>query len=248
MPEMNEFRAPLNNLTLREALNYAIDRNATVAVINGTGLPASQYVQPGSPYYIPNDPAYTYDPAKAKTLLAEAGYGPGKKPLNLTMAYTSNGSGNMFPEPMMEELQASFKAIGVNLTIVPIEWDTFLTISTTGGLSAPQWSKYDIVWSSPAAGMLPTGFERTFLCKVGTATNVFGYCDPKADAAFNQASATFDIAGQDKLIQQMEKIAQDHAAFLYWVTDRNLRVMAPKVHGYIQAWSWWVDFTKIWVS
>jgi hypothetical protein len=46
----------------------------------------------------------------------------------------------------------------------------------------------------------------------------------------------------------MNKVALDDSAFLYWVYDRNLRVMAPAVHGYTQAWSWWVDFTKIWVG
>ena len=218
-----------------------------MAVINNTGLPASQYVQPGSPYYIPNDPGFGYDPAKAKALLAQAGYGP-KHPLNLHMAYTSNGSGNMFPEPMMEELQASFKSVGVNLTITPYEWDTFITMRTTGGMSAPQWSKYDMIWSSPAAGMLPTGFEFSFLCEVGGIKNVYGYCDPKADADFAAASRSFTLAGQYQNIRDMEQVAQNDAAFLYWVTDRNLRVMSPNVHGYVNAWSWWVDFTKIWVS
>ena len=247
MPVMNEFRAPLNNIKVREALNYAINRAATVAVINGTGTPASQYVQPGSPYYIPDDPGYTYDPAKAEQLLAEAGYGP-NHPLNLTMAYPPNGSGNMFPEPMMEELQASFKAVNVNLDIVPIEWDTFITIRTTGGLSAAQWSKYDLIWSSPTAGMLPTGFESSFLCTIGGVPNDFGYCDPKADAYFYKAAETFNQAQQYQYLRDMEQVVQNDAALLYWVTDRNLRVMSPDVHGYVQAWSWWVDFTKIWVS
>lgn len=248
MPLMNEFRAPLNNLKVREALNYAINRNATVAVINGTGLPASQYVPPGNPFFIPDDPGYSYDPAKAKQLLEEAGYGPGKKALNLQMAYPPNGSGNMFPEPMMEELQSNFKAIGVKLTITPIEWDTFLTIRTTGGLSAPQWSKYDIVWSSPTAGQTPTSFSQAFLCSVGAIKNYVGYCDQKNTALWAEATATFNVARQNKLIQDIERNAMNDSAMLYWVIDRNLRVMNRDVHGYIQAQSWYVDFTKIWVS
>jgi peptide/nickel transport system substrate-binding protein len=247
MPLMNEYRPPLNNLKVREALNYAINRNATVAVINGTGLPASQYVAPGNPYYVPDDPGYYYDPAKAKELLAEAGYGP-KHTLNLQMAYPPNGSGNMFPEPMMEELQSNFKAVGVNLSITPIEWDTFLTISTTGGLAAPQWSKYDIIWGSPTAGMTPTGYKTTFLCNVGSVKNEVGYCDPKNTTLWDNATSSFNVAQQDKDVQGIERNAMNDSAILYWVIDRNLRVMSPDVHGYIQAQSWYVDFTKIWVS
>jgi len=46
----------------------------------------------------------------------------------------------------------------------------------------------------------------------------------------------------------MERNALNDSAMLFWVIDRNLRVMNKNVHGYIQAQSWYVDFTKIWVS
>jgi peptide/nickel transport system substrate-binding protein len=249
MPEFNEFRAPFkNNIKLREALNYALNRQATIAVINGTGIAASQYVQPGSPYYVPGVAGFSYNLAKAKQLLSEAGYGPGKKPLHLQMAYPPNGSGNMFPEPMVEEMQADFKAIGVTMTLTPIEWDTFTTIRTSGGLDASQWSKYDIIWSSPAAGMLPTGFETSFLCSIAGVPNDFGYCDPTADKYFDEAEQSFSVSQQDAYLRDMSRVALSDVPFLYWVTDRNLRVMSPDVHGYIPAQSWWVDFTKVWVS
>jgi peptide/nickel transport system substrate-binding protein len=248
MPEMNMFRAPLNNLTVRQALNYAIDRQGTVALINGTGLPANQYVAQGHPNYVVGDPGYTYDPAKAKALLAQAGYGPGGNQLHLKFAYPTGGSGNMFPGPMMEKIQADFKAVGVDVTLVPMEWDALISV-IFAGLKNPKWSDIDILWSSPAAGMLPTGYEFSHLCTFsGGQPNPTGYCDQKTDQFFNQAQATFDLTQQNRLLTLMNKQVLGDAAFLFWVYDRNLRVMAPSIHGFVEAQSWWVDFTTIWVK
>jgi peptide/nickel transport system substrate-binding protein len=248
MPEMNQFRPPLNNLQVREALNYAIDRKGTIALINGTGLPANQYVYPGHPNYVVGDPGYTYDPAKAKSLLAQAGYGPGGNQLHLRFAYPTGGSGNMFPGPMMEKIQADFKAVGVDVTLVPMEWDALISV-IFDGLKNPKWSNIDILWSSPAAGMLPTGYEFSHLCTfAGGQPNPTGYCDKKADNFFNEAAESFDPAKQNQLLTQMNKVVLDDSAFLFWVYDRNLRVMSPSVHGFVEAQSWWVDFTTIWVK
>jgi peptide/nickel transport system substrate-binding protein len=248
MPQMNMYQGPTTDIRVRQALNYALDRKGLVDLINGTGLPANQYVYPGHPNYVVGDPGFTYDPAKAKALLAEAGYGPGGKPMSLRFAYPVNGSGNMFPPTMMEKLQADFKAVGVAVTLIPMEWNTFITIRFAGGLKSPQYSNIDIIWSSPAAGMIPTGYETSFLCKIGGYTNNNGYCDPQVDQLFAQASSTFDVTKQNQLLTQMMKTNLDSdTSFLYWVYDRNLRVMSPSVHGYVQAQSWWVDFTTIWV-
>jgi peptide/nickel transport system substrate-binding protein len=46
----------------------------------------------------------------------------------------------------------------------------------------------------------------------------------------------------------MMDAALTDADFLFWMHDLNLRVMSPKVHGFVQPKSWWVDFTKIWVG
>ncbi|MEA2502829.1 MAG: peptide/nickel transport system substrate-binding protein [Actinomycetota bacterium] len=248
MPQFNFYRGPTTDLRVRQALNYAVDRQGTVNLIDGTGVPASQYVYPGHPNFIPNYPGFSYDPAKAKALLADAGYGPGGQKLSLRFIYTVNGSGNMFPGPMMEKLQADFKAVGVDVTLVPTEWNTFITIRTVGGLKSPQYADNDIIWASPAAGMLPIGYVQSFTCAAGGVPNIGGYCSPAVDALYDQAAQTFDLAKQNQLLTQMLKVAEDDAAFLYWVQDRNLRVMAPTVHGYVQAQSWWVDFTLLSVS
>ncbi|MCI2415899.1 ABC transporter substrate-binding protein [Saccharopolyspora sp. K220] len=247
MPRFNQFRPPFkDNLKLRQALNYALNRPGAAALINNVGYPAKQYVYPGHPDYDPAFPGYTYDPQLARRLLAEAGYRPGQ--LKLRMGYPTGGSGNMFPDPMMQQLQADFKAIGVDVELLPLEWSTILTIGLTG-LNAPEWSDIDILWASPAAGQEPDGYQLTFLCqRPGNKPNAAGMCNPDVDRNYLAASASFDPQESNRYLRQMMDAALRNADFLFWMHDLNLRVMAPRVHGFVQPKSWWVDFTKIWVG
>lgn len=247
MPRFNLFRKPFkDNLKLRQALNYALDRVGTADLINNVGYPAKQYVYPGHPDYAPENPGYSYDPEKAKKLLAEAGYKPGQ--LHLTMAYTTGGSGNMFPDIMMQKLQADFKAIGVEVSLEPMEWDTLTTISLAT-LKAPQWKNVDILWSSPAAGMIPTGYATTFQCMQSPTTpNASGICNKQMQDDYQKAAATFNPTQSHKYLQDMMNIAVRNAYFLFWMHDLNLRVMSPKVHHFVEPKSWWVDFENITVD
>ncbi len=247
MPRFNLFRKPFKgNIKLRKALNYALDRVGTADLINNVGYPAKQYVYPGHPDYAPDNPGYHYDPAEARRLLAEAGYKPGQ--LHLNMAYPTGGSGNMFPDIMMQKLQADFTAIGVEVTLEPMEWDTLTTISLAT-LKSPQWKNIDILWSSPAAGMIPTGYATTFQCMQSADTpNASGICNKQMQADYQKASSSFDPKTSHKYLQDMMNIAVNDAYFLFWMHDLNLRVMSPKVHGFVEPKSWWVDFDNITVG
>ena len=246
MPMLNQFRPPLDDVKVRQALNYAIDREGTVALINDTGAPANQYVYPGHPHYVEDHEGYGYDPEKAEQLLAEAGYEPGD--LKLKFAYTTGGSGNMYPGTMMEKIQGDFRAIGVDVELVPMEWNSLITIIIEG-LAKPEHADIDILWSSPAAGMVPTGYAFSHLCEFAAgAPNATGYCNPAADEAYETAAKSATVEDQNHYLQEMNRVTLDDAAFLFWVYDRNLRVLSPDVHGYVHPQSWWVDFTTIWVE
>jgi peptide/nickel transport system substrate-binding protein len=243
-PRFNQFRAPFkDNVKLRQALNYALDREGTTAIINNAGYPASQYVYEGHPDYVPGNPGYSYDKAKAEELLAEAGYpgGEGLKPL--VFAYPQGGSGNMYPPEMMQSLQQQFADIGVEVELRPVEWNTLLTMGIDG-LNNDKWSDIDILWASPAAGMLPTGYTATFMCeRVPGTPNSTGMCNPEIDTNWTKGLASTDIAETHKYFQTGMDIALNEADFLFWMHDLNLRVLAPEVKGYLPVQSWWLDFT-----
>lgn len=111
----------MNDLRVRKALNLAIDRQGKVKLLHGLAEPAYAVVSPSSPWY--GDPSFVpnYDPAEAKRLLAEAGYGP-DHPLHLKFLISTAGSGQMYPLPMNEFIQQNFFDIGVTLEFEILEW------------------------------------------------------------------------------------------------------------------------------
>ena len=102
----------LGDVRVRQALNYAIDRKAVAAVVGaGLGRPIDQMAVPGDDSYDPKlDNAYPYDPAKAKQLLAAAGYGKG---LTLS-ALVWQGVGQ---DTMAQAIAGELAKVGVTLNL-----------------------------------------------------------------------------------------------------------------------------------
>ncbi len=96
--------APTADIRVRKAMNLAIDRDAIVKVLNGLAAPAVGCVPPDNPWFGSPSFKIKYDPARGKKLLAEAGYGPGKK-LKTKIAISTSGSGQMYPLIMNEAIQ-----------------------------------------------------------------------------------------------------------------------------------------------
>ena len=84
--------APTADLRVRRALNLAIDRDGIAGLLQGFGKPAVGNVPPEHPWFGKPTWQIRYDPAEAKRLLAEAGYGPAK-PLKLRVTISPSGSG-----------------------------------------------------------------------------------------------------------------------------------------------------------
>ncbi len=106
---------PLANAKVRQALNYAVDRTGiNHAVLQGLGQPQWAIVPKGNLYFDPTlNGHYAYNPKKAKQLLAQAGYSKG---LPLSVIVTTS---NPVHAETVTILQAQWKKIGVELTIVP---------------------------------------------------------------------------------------------------------------------------------
>ncbi len=243
--QLNMDKAPFNDVRVRQAINYAVNRDATIAVIDGFGLPARQYVPPGHPYYDPNWEGYSYDPAKAKSLLAEAGFASG---LKLRMAYPPGGSGNMWPGPMNERLKADLKTLGIDVELVPIEWNNIIS-GNRAGFKNPDWAGYDMLHislgvSTPVAvrNFTSSGIPPQGCC------NTPGYSNPTLDAAYAQAERTFDEEQQSALLRQVTAGAMKDGFALVTVHDLNLRVLSNKVRNFVQPQAWTVDLYKVYME
>ncbi len=242
----NLYRAPFNDIRVRQAVAYGIDRDGIVSIIQGAGQPATQLMYEGNPWRDTTFDGYSYDPQKAKDLLG-AGWPRGR--LKISVAYPTSGSGNMYPGPMNEKFQQDMKAIGIEVDLVPLEWNTLLALYRAG-LSAPDYRKYDAFYFSPNTQAPLFAFSSYLTERIPPTgcCNAFGYSNPDADELFKQAAATFDQAEQDKLLAQFEGTMMRDAPIAPVVHDLNLRVLSPKVRGWVQPQSWWGDFTTVWMK
>ncbi|MXQ12602.1 ABC transporter substrate-binding protein [Microvirga makkahensis] len=113
---LNSAKKPFDDVRVRRAIMHAIDRKMLIeGAYSGFGTPIGSFFSPNHPAYVDTTGVVPYDPAKAKALLAEAGYGNG---LSITiktpqMAYASRSA---------ELISAMLAEVGVDLKIIPTEF------------------------------------------------------------------------------------------------------------------------------
>jgi len=127
----NVTKPPFDNVKVRQAFSYAFDRQKLIdTVTKGDQKPAKTFACPGifgTPAEDPNFPGITFDPAKAKALLAEAGYPDGKGLPEVTLMHnTSEGHAKI-----AEFAQQSWKEnLGVDVKLANQEWKVYLQTLT----------------------------------------------------------------------------------------------------------------------
>jgi peptide/nickel transport system substrate-binding protein len=244
---LNMQEPPFNNPKVREALQYAIDRDRLCNdLLNGLCMPAYQWSFDGHPWYDPTlGKKFAYDPAKAKQMLAEAGFPNG---FTINVSYPTSGSGNMWPQPMMEFVQSNFKAVGVEMQMQPLEWNNILTIYRAG-FATPEYKKYHAMYFSVGytTPTLADAFSSWRIPPSGCC-NPMGYNNPTVDKMFLDSQAEFEQEKQDAAMAKALGTASADSPMLFAVHDLNLRVLSPKVRGFIMAQAWYADLKNVWMQ
>lgn len=237
--------SPLKDVRVRQALNYCVDREAVVALLNGTAEPAVGWLKASDPAFGKPANAYRFDPAKGKALLAEAGF-TAQKPLSMKVMISTSGSGQMSPLPMNEFLQASLKEVcGVQVEFNVTEWQILLNNMRALPDAAALQGSLALNISSPSTD--PSVMARYFAA-ASAPPNGFNFPQWK-DEAFEDALVRLAAATDPNVVAQQTAIAHerlvDNPPWLYVVHDLNPRAMSTKVKGFISPQSWFVDLTLV---
>lgn len=117
---INNGKAPFTDVRVRRALAHAIDRKAVIeGAMSGFGTPIGSHFSPNHPAYVDLTGETPYDPAKAKALLAEAGFANGfSATLRLPPPAYARRSG--------EIITAMLAEVGIKVAIEPMEWPQWL--------------------------------------------------------------------------------------------------------------------------
>ena len=237
--------SPLADVKVRQALNYCIDRGAIVSLLNGTAEPSVGWLKPNDPAFGKPENRYTFDPAKGKKLLAEAGYSD-KKPLSFKVMISTSGSGQMLPLPMNEALQENLKqACGVDVQVEAVEWQVLLNAGRAVPDSPSLNGAMALNVSSPSSdvGMMFRYFAAANFSPTGS--NFEQWKDDKFEAALKTLSEASDDATILKYFREAHERLVDNPPWLYIVHDLNPRAFSKNVKGFVSPQSWFVDLTLV---
>jgi oligopeptide transport system substrate-binding protein len=235
----NVTKKPFDNVKVRQAFSYAFDRQKLIDTVTKAGqLPAKSFACPGifgSPAEDPNYKGVTFDAAKAKQLLADAGYPDGKGLPEITLMYnTSQGHQNI-----AQFAQQTWKdVLGVEVKLANQEWATYL--KTCEG-DAPQIFRMGWVADYPD--------ENDWVNLVfhsGSGQNYTKWSNPSFDKIVEDAAATTDSAQRKQLYAQAEQIlCVDDAAIIpiyyytrFTVTKPYLQRTFHPMDGNDPIWEW----------
>jgi len=237
--------SPLKDVRVRQALNYCIDRNAIVGLLNGTAEPSVGWLKPNDPAFGHPENKYTFDPVKGKKLLAEAGFDE-KKPLSFKVMISTSGSGQMLPLPMNEALQENLKAAcNVDVKVDAVEWQVLLNASRAVPDSPTLNGAMGLNVSSPStdASAMYRYFDAANFSPTGS--NFEQWKDDKFEDAMGKLAEATDEATYNKYYALAHERLVDNPPWLYIVHDLNPRAFSTKVKGFVSPQSWFVDLTLV---
>lgn len=245
---LNLTRAPWDNKLVRQAANYAIDREGICkSLLNGTCAPAISEVYPSHPWFGSPKVRYEYSPQKARELLKQAGY-EGKR-IKTSALISTSGSGQMLPLPMNEYVQENLREVGIDLELIPIEWNALLLRWRKGFQEAENATLGAMNVSYGFIDPFST-FTRFFHSgsQPPKSQNIMPYLNPEVDKLIEAAELEFDLNKQNQTLAKVHEIIVEDAPWIFIVHDLNPRAMSPKVKGFVQAQSWFQDLTPVWID
>ncbi|NEW88993.1 ABC transporter substrate-binding protein [Rhodopseudomonas sp. WA056] len=238
--------SPWNDIRVRRAANLCIDREGMRdGLLAGLMVPATGTFEPGHPWRGKPQFQIKYDLPAAQKLMKEAGYGPNKK-LTVKVQTSASGSGQMLPLPMNEYLQQALAECYFDVKLDVIEWNTLFT-NWRRGVKDPSANGSDAINVTYAA-MDPFFALVRFLqsSMAPPVSNNWGYINnPKFDELVKKARTTFDDKERDEVLAELNAASIDDAAFLYVAHDVGPRALSPKIKGFVQPKSWFVDFSPV---
>jgi peptide/nickel transport system substrate-binding protein len=236
---LNFTRGPFKDLRVRQAANYAINRQDVVDLLGGTAIPEHDVVPPSVAYF-GHPPQYEHDAKKARALLQEAGCLPCK----VTFGISTSGSGQMQPLPMNELVKSQLEEAGFEVTLQTMDWNTLLTVYRAGADKYPDYDGLNFSRGllDPVNAIIKL-VGRAYWAPAGS--NWGHFESPVIEALIAKIFNEFDDEKRLQLLTELHEEEGRQAVMIFVVHDLNPRAMAPKVKGFIQAQSWFQDLTRV---
>lgn len=236
---MNVRVKPFDDVRVRRALNYALDKSHSERLLNGTTARAHGILPPGMLGRDPDLAPYPHDVARARALLAEAGY-----PGGLDVEYVTPNDEET--EKVAASLQSDLAAAGVRVHLAVMSWATFTTAWMQPTGPAFSYAGWGADFPDPINFFEPLFHSRS-IKKADSSNNSF-YANPELDQVLDRARGDLDPAKRAALYRRAERILYDDAPWIWDYHRLATEVTQPYVRGYQPHATWGRDFTSAWLD
>jgi peptide/nickel transport system substrate-binding protein len=223
-------KTPFNDIRVRQALNYAIDKDEVIkGVLLGLGEPISSPYKPGTRWNNPKLKPYPYSPSKALKLLADAGYIKDKngsltrdgKPLKFEIITNQNKQREMTAVVIQKRLQE----IGVEVSIRVIEWASFVNRFIKTG-------DFDVVVLGWSLSLDPDQYNIWHSSQQGPGQfNFLGYSNKNVDKLLELGRKELDVFKREEIYHEFSKYLLEDSPIIYLYAGYGLSAIHKRVKG-----------------
>jgi peptide/nickel transport system substrate-binding protein len=220
---LNTDMPPLDDVKVRQAIRYAFDYESVVNdILNGHARIPKGYLLPEFREHDPSIPEEHQDMAKAKELMAEAGYPDGGFSFELLF----------FPSVEHERraaelFQANLAELGIDVELTGELWAATVEKATN-----PDIRPGSILWfANPETSSPDSGLWKTFHCDSGHWSN-YGYCNAEVDRLLEEAATELDEAKRTDLYRQVQQVLQEDSPAVNAYIEETFKVFSSDVEGY----------------
>ena len=224
---LNVSEPPLDDVKVRQALNFAVDKREIASIVMGDLVePADGILPPNFPGYDEGVRGYEYDPVKAKQLLEESKYGDDLENIPPITITTPGSFGANVSLDMEVILQMWERNLGITAEFQQTEYATFLK-----DLHKGRFQMFDIGWIADYPD--PENFLDILFHSEST-NNHTHYSNPDVDELLIKARVETDTNARYALYNQAEQQILDDAPWVpLWFDGERKLLVKPNVHDYL---------------
>lgn len=239
---MNVESEPFQDLKVRQAVNYAVDKRAIVEdVLRGTVEIAHGPLAPAYPDYNPAVAEfYPYDPEMARQLLTEAGWPADRE---VVFRCSIGGSGMLLPEEMATVIQDNLRAVGMQTRLEVTEFVSWMDSirNPQNELTVMSWNlppiEPDIVFNGVLTeAAFPPGFNTSY------------WTDPEVEELVAGALTTPDPEEAKANYMRAQEIVMEQAPIVPVCHKQQIYGVSNRVHGFAALPSMELDLRNAWVE
>ncbi len=212
---MNCTNPILSNVKVRQAVNYAIDKQAVIDIAYGGGKVIGTFMDAGNAYYQDFTGLYPYNPDKARALLKEAAI---PADASFEMVLPSNYDMHVKAGQLYQEMLTK---VGLNVKIKLVDWPTWLSDAYTN-------AKYDFTVVGHTGKLDPDGT----LANYGNKNRYVRWDNPECLGLISKAAGVADFAARKKLYDQALEIMAREVPFVYLGTSFRYKAFRKNVSEY----------------